>query len=486
MFPALTLIFMSTLTQDPANDKDTPLSQVERKNRAPVSPEMLRVTLPKPFETRLDNGLTVMILEDHRTPVVTAELTIYGAGEQFVPVKEAGVANFAAQLLNKGTKGKSGRQIAEEIERLGATLQVHASYGGESTSLQLTALKETFDRALRAAADVLVNPTFPEDEIARLRERELAALPQMLMSPEYLVSAKFGTALYGEHPMAVEGPTAATLAQLNRAQLVKWHRERYAPQNAILMIAGDVGTHALMSRIKLLSFVWTRQAFEPHLTAIPAASTARRVVVINRPGSVQTTLRMGNLAIDRRHGDYFALTIANRILGGGSSGRLFLNLREEKGYTYGIYSQLQARRQAGPWQISGDLKADSTGDAMREILREIERLREEPVPAAELEEAKRSIVASFALSLEQPSRIMQYAADRFRYQFDADYWDHYPAQLAAVTPDDVRRVARQYLNPGALQIVAVGDAALLKGALSEWGEVEVEEAEATSAAPVKP
>ena len=486
MFPALTLILMSTLTQDPANDKDTPLSQVERKNRAPVSPEMLRVTLPKPFETRLDNGLTVMILEDHRTPVVTAELTIYGAGEQFVPVKEAGVANFAAQLLNKGTKGKSGRQIAEEIERLGATLQVHASYGGESTSLQLTALKETFDRALRAAADVLVNPTFPEDEIARLRERELAALPQMLMSPEYLVSAKFGTALYGEHPMAVEGPTAATLAQLNRAQLVKWHRERYAPQNAILMIAGDVDTHALMSRIKLLSFVWTRQAFEPHLTAIPAASTARHVVVINRPGSVQTTLRMGNLAIDRRHGDYFALTIANRILGGGSSGRLFLNLREEKGYTYGIYSQLQARRQAGPWQISGDLKADSTGDAMREILREIERLREEPVPAAELEEAKRSIVASFALSLEQPSRIMQYAADRFRYQFDADYWDHYPAQLAAVTPDDVRRVARQYLNPGALQIVAVGDAALLKGALSEWGEVDVEEAEATSAAPVKP
>ncbi len=475
MSPAL-LILMSTLAQDPS-DKDIPLSQVERKNRAPVSPETLRVSLPKPFEARLNNGLTVMILEDHRTPVVTAELTLYGAGEQFVPMPEVGVANFTAQLLNKGTKGKTGRQIAEEIERLGATLQVHASYGSESTSMQLTALKDTFDKALRLAADVLVNPTFPEDELARLRERELASLPQMLMSPEYLVAAKFSLALYGAHPMAIEGPTAASLAQLTHDQLVKWHRERYAPQNAILTIAGDVDTASLMSKVKLLAMVWTRHAFEPKLSAIPGPAQARRVVVVNRTGSVQTTLRMGNLTIDRKHEDYFALTIANRILGGGSSGRLFLNLREEKGFTYGIYSQLQTRRQAGPWQISGDIKANSTAEAMKEIFKEIGRLRDEPVPAQELEEAKRSIVASFALSLEQPSRIMQYAADRHRYEFPADYWDHYPAQLAAVTPEDVLRVARRYLDPKTLQIVAVGDAAQLKSALADLGDVEVEEAE---------
>ncbi len=343
--------------------------------------------------------------------------------------------------------------------------------------MQLTALKDTFDKALRLAADVLVNPTFLEDELARLRERELASLPQMLMSPEYLVAAKFSLALYGAHPMAIEGPTAASLAQLTRDQLVKWHRERYAPQNAILTIAGDVDTVSLMSKVKLLAMVWTRHAFEPKLSAIPGAAQARRVVVVNRPGSVQTTLRMGNLTIDRKHEDYFALTIANRILGGGSSGRLFLNLREEKGFTYGIYSQLQTRRQAGPWQISGDIKANSTAEAMKEIFKEIGRLRDEPVPAQELEEAKRSIVASFALSLEQPSRIMQYAADRHRYEFPADYWDHYPAQLAAVTPEDVLRVARRYLDPAALQIVAVGDAAQLKSALADLGDVEVEEAE---------
>ncbi len=476
MSAALLLILMS-LAQDSANDKDTPLSQVERKNRAPVSPDTLRVSLPKPFETRIENGLTVMILEDHRTPVVTAELTIYGAGEQFVPLAEAGVANFTAQLLNKGTKSKNGRQIAEEIERLGATLQIHASYGGESTSLQLTALKDTFEKALRTTADVLVNPTFPEDEVNRLRERELSAIPQMLMSPDYLVSSRFGSALYGAHPLAVEGPTVQSLSQLTRAQLVKWHRERYAPQNSILTIAGDVDTPSLLSKIKLLSFVWTRMAFEPALVPVPAPAAERRILVVNRPGSVQTTLRLGNMAIDRRHEDYFALTIANRVLGGGSSGRLFLNLREAKGYTYGIYSQLQARRQPGPWQISGDLKADASADAMREILREIERLRHEPVPAAELDEAKRSIVASFALSLEQPSRIMQYAADRYRYRFPADYWDQYPAHLAAVTADDVLRVAQRYLDPARLQIVAVGDAAQLREALAELGPVHIEEAE---------
>lgn len=476
MSAALLLILMS-LAQDSSNDKDTPLSQVERKNRAPVSPDTLRVSLPKPFETRIENGLTVMILEDHRTPVVTAELTIYGAGEQFVPLAEAGVANFTAQLLNKGTKSKTGRQLAEEIERLGATLQIHASYGGESTSLQLTALKDTFEKALRTTADVLVNPTFPEEEVNRLRERELSAIPQMLMSPDYLVSSRFGSALYGAHPLAVEGPTVQSLSQLTRAQLVKWHRERYAPQNAILTIAGDVDTQSLLSKIKLLSFVWTRMAFEPALAPVPEPAAERRILVVNRPGSVQTTLRLGNLAIDRRHEDYFALTIANRVLGGGSSGRLFLNLREAKGYTYGIYSQLQARRQTGPWQISGDLKADASADAMREILREIERLRHEPVPASELEEAKRSIVASFALSLEQPSRIMQYAADRYRYRFPADYWDQYPAHLAAVTADDVLRVAQRYLDPARLQIVAVGDAAQLREALAELGPIHIEEAE---------
>jgi predicted Zn-dependent peptidase len=188
---------------------------------------------------------------------------------------------------------------------------------------------------------------------------------------------------------------------------------------------------------------------------------------------VQTTVAIGNIAIDRRSPDYIPMVVMNDVIGGGASARLFLNLREEKGYTYGVYSDFTAVRYPGPWRAGGNMRTEVTEGALVEFFHEIRRIRDEKVPAAELEESKRSIVASFAQSLEQPARALSFAITRKLYGFPADYWDVYPGKIIAVTAEDVQRVARKYLGPDALQIAAVGDASKIKTVLEKYGAVEV-------------
>jgi predicted Zn-dependent peptidase len=188
---------------------------------------------------------------------------------------------------------------------------------------------------------------------------------------------------------------------------------------------------------------------------------------------VQTTLYLGNVALDRRDPDYIPLVVANRVLGGNASARLFLKLREEKGYTYGAYSTLQAAKYPGPWRAYADVRTDVTDGAMTEFLKEIRRMSEERVPAAELLETERSIVGSFALSLEEKDTLLGYAVTRKLYDLPADYWETYPAKVMAVTPADIERVARKYMNPDTLQIVAVGDAAKIRTVMARYGNVQM-------------
>ena len=205
----------------------------------------------------------------------------------------------------------------------------------------------------------------------------------------------------------------------------------------------------------------------------PPPATKGKVFLVDRPGSVQTTLLMGNLAIERNNPDYPALVVLNEVLGAGSASRLFLNLREEKGYTYGVYSNLVARKYAGPWTAGGDLRTEVTEGAMTEFLRELNRIRDEIVPDEELDAAKRSVVARFALSLESPQQLIAYAITRKAYNFPADYWDKYPARITAITADDVQRVAKKYIDPATMQLVAVGDASKIKTVLEKYGPVEM-------------
>ena len=471
-------ITMSTTAQETADDKQTAFSKVERKNKAPVNQDVLRVTLPKPFEGDVSNGLHVMILEDHRAPLVQATLTIYGAGELHVPAAGTGVAHLAAQMLLKGTKTKTAQQLAEEIERIGATIHTGANYGGDSTTISVTALADHFEDALKLAGDMLINPAFPEEELAKLKRRELVALEQAKTNPQFLLAGKFSRVLYGDHPAAIESATAESIQAVTREHLVKWHRDRYTPQASVMTVAGDVDTKHIFGRISLLRFAWKRAPIQPIVADPPKAAETSSVHLVHRAGSVQTVVRVGNLALKRSDPDYVALSLLNRILGGDASARLFLKLREEKGYSYGIYSRLASEPFAAPWSAGGSVKGDLTAEAIDDLLAEIRKVAEEKIPAEEIEETKRAAIARFALSLENPAIIMSYHLERRRHGFPPDYWDHYVEQLAAVTADDLQRVGRKYLDASKLQIVAVGDASKVKPMLAKFGDVQVTDPDA--------
>jgi len=452
---------------------ETPTSKVERKNRAPVSREILRVKLPKPQESRLKNGLTVLILEDHRAPFVTMQLSIRGAGALFEPANRVGLTRATAQMLHEGTPTKNSLQIAEAIDRLGASVSAGSGFGSSETVLSASGLSNNLDAWFGIAADILLQPSFPNEELEKYKQREHVQLRQQRTNANFLTSERFNRAVYGDHPAANVAPTAQSIDALTRDALTQWHRERYAPQNAILGVAGDVRAKELLPKLEKWLAPWKRTELTTPLPQNPEPLRARKVYLVDRPNSVQTTVALGNIAIDRRSPDYIPMLVMNQIVGGGATGRLFLNLREEKGYTYGVYSDFSALRYPGPWRAGGNMRTEVTADALAEFYNEIRRIRDEKVPADELEASKRSIAARFALSLEQPATVLGLALLRKQYGFAPDYWDTYPSKILAVRAEDVQRVARKYLHPDAMQLVAVGDAGKIKAVLEKYGRVEL-------------
>jgi predicted Zn-dependent peptidase len=443
------------------------------KNRAPVSKDVLRVKLPRAVEMHLDNGLTVLILEDHRLPTVSMTLELRSAGAIYEPADMTGLASVTASMLREGTTTRSSKEITETIDRLAASIAGFAGQGGVGASMVMSGLTENFDQWFPVAVDILLHPSFPADEWAKLKQRQLIALRNQRTSPQFLSRERFNKAVYGTHPAANFSATAASLEAITPEAMKKWHDERYVPQNAILGIAGDVTAAQIMPKLRSAFAAWKKTDLKAAAVPATAPAVEKGVMIVNRAGSVQTNLVMGNIAIDRRSPDYVALMVMNQVLGGGGTARLFTNLREDKGYTYGAYSNLTAGEYAGPWEATSEVRTDVTEGAMREFFHEFNRIRDEKVPAAELEEKKRAVVARFALSLESPQSVLSFAITRKVYGLPEDYWDTYPAQISAVTADDVQRVAKKYLNLDNIQIVAVGDAAKIKPVLEKYGKVTI-------------
>ena len=462
------------LAQQPQeNDKSISLSQVERKNKAPVSKELLKVKLPKPVEAKLDNGLTVLILENHKLPYISIDLLIEGAGPIDEPAGKAGLAAATAALLTQGTATRTSRQIAEETDLYGAALRANSGFGGNDSEVSVSGLSQTFDKWFALFTDVLLHPSYPDAELKNYRQRALVGLKQQRAQASFLASERFNRAVYGVFPASVVSASPEFLQNMTPADLQKWHDERYVPQNAILGITGDVNPRETIAMLKKSLADWKRSSLEKKLPPSPPVVEQKHVYLVDRPGSVQTNIVIGNIAIDRRSPDYVAMRVTNQILGGGGAARLFMKLREEKGYTYGAYSTFTPLAFAGPWRAFSEVRTDVTEGSMTEFFNELNRIRTDKTPASELEEAKRSIVATFALSLESPSQILQLAITQRRYGLPADYWDTYPEKIAAVTAEDVLRIAKKYINPANAQIVAVGDAAKIKAIMEKYGPVTV-------------
>jgi len=443
------------------------------KGKAPVNKEVLKVKLPRAEEGKLKNGLQVIVLPSHKVPTFNMQLVVLTGGLADRPDYH-GLASFTAALLREGTKTRSSKDIAEQVDALGATLAATAGLSSLTSTVTASGLIENLDQTLDLFADVIRNPTFPQAEADKYKTRTLAQLQFQRSNPQFLAAEQFQRAIYGtSHPASLIAPPAESLKKLTSKDLADFHATYYRPNNAIFAIVGDVTLKEVMPKLEKVFGDWEKGDV-PAVTIPPApAQSDARIYLIDRPGSVQTVLQLGTLGIERTSPDYFSLLLADKVLGGGPSGRLFLNLREDKGYTYGAYSGFGGSKFRGTWVSSAEVRTDVTEGAMKEFMYELNRLRTDVVPADELDNAKRSIIGNFALSLEQPGTLLQNIITQKLYNLPADYWDTYPQKVSAITSADVQKAAQKYLDMSHLQVIAVGDASKASEVLAKYGKVQV-------------
>jgi zinc protease len=460
----------------PGGEAPPPSAGLVVKGKAPVSNDILKVTLPKPQDADLPNGLHLMVLENRRLPRVAFQIIIPGAGGYFDPPAMIGLSTYAAQMMREGTTTKSSQQISQELETMSATVNVSSSTSGPFATVSGSALTENLPQLFELTADVLLNPSFPADEWARLKTRTKTGLIQQRTQPGFLAAERFSKVIFGDHPLSRISATPETLDAITREALVDFHKTRFVPDHALIAFAGDISLADARKMVETRLAAWKKSGAAKPASSQPPAPGAAKVYLVARPDSVQTTLQVGTQSMVRSNPDYVPLTVANRVLG-GTMGRLFRHLREGKGYTYGIGSAFTASDIRGQWQASTSVRTEVTEAALTDLLAEIAEMRDKPVPEKELLDTKRAIVAGFALSLENPSQVLNYYVQNWLYGLPSNYWDTYPAKINAVTPAQAQAAAAKYWDQSKLQIVAVGDATKVTDILRAKGTLEVFDAE---------
>ena len=455
----------------PAAQPQQSLKGVKPKNLAPVSTEILRVKLPRPAERKLKNGLPVLVIENHRLPTVNLDIVL-PASTLSDPPGLPGVAECVAEMLKMGAGKRNSKEIADALSELGASINVVAQSGARTTHIYASTLTENLDPLLDILSDVLLKPTFPQDELDKWKARQLSRLQQARTSEFFLGNEKLNQVLYEGDARAITSPTPESVKKITRDDLIAYYKNFYRPANSLLGVTGDVTPAAITGKLDKLWQTWeTAAASEPKFT-LKEPLPEKKIYLVHRPNSVQTYLVLANRAIDRLHPDYVAVQVMNRVLGAGPAARLFRNIREDKGYTYGVGSGFTALKYMNHFSAASSVRSEVTGPAIDEFLKEFRDIRDRLVPKDELENAKRAIVAGFALGLENQSSVLRQITQIREYGLPADYWDTYPAKVMAVTAEDVQRVARKYVPVDNLQLIAVGDAGKIRDVLAKYGPVE--------------
>ena len=446
------------------------------KGKAPISKEVLKVKLPRPQEADLPNGLHLMVLEDRRLPQINFQIIIPGAGGYYDPPNQVGLAQYTASMMREGTKTRTTLQISQDLETMAANMGVGAGLSSQPATVSGGSLTENFDKLFDIATDVVLNPTFPADEWAKAKTRAKSGLLQQRTSPGFLAQEHYSRIMYGNHPAGRVTVTAESLDAITPEAMAEFHRTHFVPDHALVAFAGDISLAEARKRVEEKLGGWKKAGTPKPAVSDPPAPPAPKVTLVGRPNSVQTLLMIGAPGMTRTDPDYDALTVANRVLG-GVMGRLFRHLREEKGYTYGISSGINAPKYRGDWTASTSVRTAVTADALRDLLAEIEEMRTTTVPAGELQDNKGALVAAFALSLENTASVLNYYVQSWTYGFPADHWDTYPARIAAVTQEQALAATKKYWDPSRLQIIAVGDAPQITEVLKKYGTVDLYDAD---------
>ena len=446
---AVFVLALSCATGAQTRERDWP-------SEAPPRPLPARASKFPPYELQtLANGLQVVAVLHHEQPVVTMRLLIR-AGTSSDPKGKLGLAHLAASLLDQGTKSKTAEQMNDEIDFIGGAMGAGAAT--DLTFCNMVVMKDSFEKGMRMLSELAREPGFAPAEIERQRQQMLSGLQVSLEDPEYIANSVFDRLVYGFHPygMPTNG-TPETLASLTRDDLVAFHRRYFAPNNAILAVVGDVTAEEAFATAKKVFGDWDKKDLSAEKFVQPPDPT-RRVIVVNKPDSVQTEVRVGHLGIPRTHPDYMAVNLAIRILGGEGSNRLHQVLRTERGLTYGAQANMDTLKDAGDFEAETNTRSEATGEVLKLIVDEFWRIQRERVSERELGDAKAYLTGSFPLTIETPESIAMQVVNVLFYGLPLEHLQNFRERVNAVTVDDIQRVARALLRPDRLSIVLVGNA----------------------------
>lgn len=431
-------------------------------SKQPSVPAMKAVALPPRVEWRLDNGLTVVLVQDSRVPLVTAALAA-PAGAAAAGPEDAGLVDAMADLLTEGTATKTAKQIAEAADRFGG--QISAQTGPDSVVLRASALADKAEDMFNLLAEVARQPSFPEKEVALRKENMKEELAASRAESDFLAGVAFYKRVFAGHPYAVTAPTDASIARLDRARVKEAWGKVLTPAGSTLVLVGDLAPEAAKALASRHFGGWRGAPQPPGAPAAPAAKSG--LYIVDRPSSSQVSFFIGNSAVREDHPAYFDLLVANQVLGGSFSARLMRDIREEKGYTYRIGSRLEQRRSASLFRIRTPVRNEVAGDALAAVLGHLRRLRAEEATPGEMEQAKAYLAGSFARELETQGGVAEMILHMKLQRLPADYADTYVPRVQAVTAAGARRAAEAFIRPDELLIVAVGDAGKVKDALAK-------------------
>lgn len=447
--------------QDDANTA----AQAAKLPKAGPNPKL---ALPPIEKARLSNGLEVWMVKHSELPIVSMNM-VFKTGAAAEPKGKDGVANMAATLIDDGTKTRSAEEITNQLQSIGAN--IGANSGWDSTNVTLQTVTANLDKALDIYADVITNPVFPSKETEGLRGRSLVGLQQQKSNANIIGNIAYARVLYGDHPYGRQlNGNEKTIKDISRDDVVSFYDKVYRPNNAVLIVVGDAARATLIPKLEKAFGGW--KSGDVLTSTVPSAASMGKtgIYLVDRPGSAQSVVSIGQVGIDRANPDYFPVVVMNAVLGGGITSRISMNLRENKGYTYGAGSNWAFRKGAGPFAAGGDMQTAVTKEAVWEVMKELQDVRSgRPITQKELDYNKQSLIRRYPAGFETVGAISNQLSNLVVYGLPDTYFNDYIGKVNAVTLDDVNRVATKYLDPDKMAIVIVGDRKVVEGGLKELG-----------------
>ncbi len=447
-----------------------PISGVSAQQDRPPPPLPLgEVNFPEFQERSLSNGARLLVVQNDEVPYVTINLVLRG-GSSADPAGQEGIAAMTAQLLTQGTASRTGEQIADATDFLGSSLGAGAS--ADWTTISMGSTLPALDPTLELMADVVMNPAFPQDKFDLFRTQTLSGLRIQASQAASIAARRYSQILYGsQHPYGRQ-QTASSVEALDRTAILDFHRTYFSPSTALFVVAGDISIDDAAARLESAFEGWDPTPVPDFTYPDTPDRVQPEIFLVHQPGTVQAEVRAGHLLMLGNHPDWTPLTVANTVLG-GSNGRLFNVLREERGYTYGANSSVGRSRDRGVFTASMAVRNEVVGEAVNELLSLIGQIRTEPIPEDELRRTTDFLIGSFPLAIETPQQVASQVSNNRLLGLPADAIETYRGRVAALTPASVQRVVREQINPAKLVLVVVGDATLIRDQLQGMGPVNV-------------